>query len=52
MKFAVDLIPVYNHLEERTVPRPAEVRDVNNAFKVAVYVKRIKLYCDKTQVLE
>ena len=52
MKFAVDLMPVYNNLEEPTVPRPAEVRDTNNAFKVAVYVKRIKPYCDETQVLE
>ena len=52
MKFSVDLIPVYKNLEKPTVPRPPEVRDVNDTFKVAVYAQRIKQYCDQTQVIE
>ena len=46
MKFAVNLMPVYKHLEEPTVPRPAEVRDVKDAFEVLVYAQRINQYCD------
>ena len=46
MKFTVDLTPVYKYLKEPTVPRPAEVRDVNGAFGVSVYVQRINQYCD------
>ena len=41
MKFAVDLMPVYEYLSEPTMPRPAEVRDENEAFEVEVVGNRL-----------
>ena len=52
INLSVDLMPVYNHIEEPTVPRPGEVMDANDALNVAVYAQPIKQYCDRTHVLK
>ena len=46
IEFAVNLMPVYKHIKEPTVPRPAEVREEKGALKVSVYAQQIKQYCD------
>ena len=52
MKFVVNLMPVYKHLEESTVPRMAEVKDKNDTLEEVVYVQQMKQYCNQTQVIE